>query len=272
MNILVSNDDGINGEGLITLALMLSGKGHKVTVVAPDGNRSAFSHSLTIRRPFKVVKVENYCVKNAYAVSGSPADCVKFALTEFKNEKFDLVCSGINAGSNIGSEVVYSGTVSCALEANCLGYKSMAFSCAAFKDINFENVGKVCADIFDKFLPFVSDKYALSVNVPNLAPEQIKGVKVTKLGVQLYSDAYEKRGENEYELVGVPLDHDYNLPDCDVEWIKKNYATVTPVLCDKTAYAAITDIKKKLCEDCAERDEDCADKECSLCEKSGAKL
>ena len=136
MRILVANDDGIESEGIKTLAKVLS-KRHKVTIVAPDGNRSAFSHSLTISKNliFKEVKVSDDF--DAYTVSGTPADCVKFALHYFTDEKFDMVCSGINMGNNLGSDIMYSGTVAAAVEANFLGLKSIAFSNTGRKDFDF---------------------------------------------------------------------------------------------------------------------------------------
>ncbi len=237
MNILVCNDDGIDGEGLITLALMLLKKGHKITIVAPDGNRSGYAHSLTFYREFKVERRDMRAVLNAdveaYAIGGSPADCVKFAVHAL-NKQFDLVCSGINAGSNLGSEILYSGTVACGLEAGELGLKSIAFSCSAHENLNFLNCEKNCADVFEKILPFASENYTLNVNLPNLPPEKITGIKAAKIGIQLYSDGYVQTRPDYFMLIGVPLKHDKNDEDCDVEWNRKGYITVTPVHRDKT--------------------------------------
>lgn len=247
MNILVCNDDGIDGEGLITLALMLLKKGHKLTIVAPDGNRSGFAHGLTFHREFLVEKRDLSAVLGenveAYAIGGTPADCVKFAVAAL-NKKFDLVCSGINVGSNLGSEILYSGTVACGLEAGELGIKSMAFSCVDLKNVDFKSLQKNCEDLFEKLIPFLSEDYTLNVNFPNLPPEKIAGVKVTKIGIQLYSDYYEQPRPGYYVLGGVPLEHDLNDEDCDVEWSRKNYITVTPVRRDKTAYDALEVIKQ----------------------------
>ena len=151
MRILVANDDGIESEGIKTLAKVLS-KRHKVTIVAPDGNRSAFSHSLTISKNliFKEVKVSDDF--DAYTVSGTPADCVKFALHYFTDEKFDMVCSGINMGNNLGSDIMYSGTVAAAVEANFLGLKSIAFSNTGRKDFDFSANAAVIEKISDVVL------------------------------------------------------------------------------------------------------------------------
>lgn len=237
MNILVCNDDGIDGEGLITLALMLLKKGHKITIVAPNGNRSGYAHALTFHREFSVEKRDLSAVLGspveAYAIGGTPADCVKFAIAGL-NKQFDLVCSGINAGSNLGSEILYSGTVACGLEAGELGVSSMAFSCTAHQNICWAEVQKSCSLAFDKLLPHISDNYTLNVNVPNLALEKTAGIKATKIGIQLYSDGYVQTRPGYYLLGGSPLEHDRNEPDCDVEWSLKNYITITPVRRDKT--------------------------------------
>ncbi len=252
MNILVCNDDGIFSEGLNTLALMLLKKGHNVLIVAPDGNRSAFSHSLSVYREITVEKRElpaefagfsgEKC--EAYAVGGTPADCVKFAAHGL-NKKIDLVCSGINQGSNLGSELLYSGTVACGLEANELGYKSIAFSVTAHKDLKFAAAGEFLSEIFERLCDFADIGYCLNVNVPNLEKSEIKGVKVTKTGIQLYSDGYVKTENGGYMLVGVPKEHDLNEPDCDVEWNRAGYVTVTPLSRDKTDRAALEIVKDR---------------------------
>lgn len=249
MNILVCNDDGIFSEGLNTLALMLLKKGHNVLIVAPDGNRSAYSHSLSVYREITVEKRDlpsEYAGFNAeaYAIGGTPADCVKFAAHGL-NKKIDLVCSGINQGSNLGSEILYSGTVACGLEANELGLKSIAFSITAHKDLKFGVAGEIIAENFEKLCDFADVGYCLNVNVPNIEKSQIKGVKVTKTGIQLYSDGYVKTENGGYMLVGVPKEHDLNDADCDVEWNRAGYVTVTPLSRDKTDRAALEILKDK---------------------------
>lgn len=238
MRILVANDDGIESEGIKTLAKVLS-KRHKVTIVAPDGNRSAFSHSLTISKnlTFKEVKVSDDF--DAYTVSGTPADCVKFALHYFTDEKFDMVCSGINMGNNLGSDIMYSGTVAAAVEANFLGLKSIAFSNTGRKDFDFSANAAVIEKIFDKVAELSSTEYALNVNLPNYAP---KGVKFASIGIQKYSDSYVKNDDGTYRLIGEPVDMKQD-ENCDVVLSNKGYVTVTPVLYDRTDYAAMKNFK-----------------------------
>ena len=222
MRILVANDDGIESEGIKTLAKVLS-KRHKVTIVAPDGNRSAFSHSLTISKNliFKEVKVSDDF--DAYTVSGTPADCVKFALHYFTDEKFDMVCSGINMGNNLGSDIMYSGTVAAAVEANFLGLKSIAFSNTGRKDFDFSANAAVIEKIFDKVAELSSTEYA-------------------SIGIQKYSDSYVKNDDGTYRLVGEPVDTKQD-ENCDVVLSNKGYVTVTPVLYDRTDYAAMKNFK-----------------------------
>ena len=152
MNILVANDDGFESEGIKALAEVLSSENHKVIVVAPDGNRSAFSHSLTISRSLTFKKVYISDKFESYSVDGTPADCVKFALHYFDKEKFDMVCSGINMGNNLGSDIQYSGTVAAAMEANFFGLKSIAFSNTGRKDFNFAINAQIIKRIFNKLV------------------------------------------------------------------------------------------------------------------------
>ena len=242
MNILVCNDDGINSEGIIALALMLSRKGHNVTVAAPDGNRSCFAHSITYFREVEVNKVQFSDNIVAYSLSGTPADCVKYAITHC-DTKFDLVCSGINHGSNLGTAVHYSGTVSACFEANVLGVKAIAFSCPEYKKGNFEAVAEICADIVDRYYSTLDITFTLNVNVPPIKiGEKVAGEKITPLGERRYSDDYEFVRENAFIVTGDPIPVD-NPEDCDVEWFYKNYVSITPVLLDRTAHEIIKKLK-----------------------------
>jgi 5'-nucleotidase len=136
MNILICNDDGIESKGLITFAERLSKK-HNVLVVAPSGNRSAFSHSMTIDSSIKVSEVFNIKNCKAYSISGTPVDCVKFAKLYFKDFTPDVVIAGINKGHNLGSDVLYSGTVSIACEASFFGDLAFAFSVNSLGESDF---------------------------------------------------------------------------------------------------------------------------------------
>jgi 5'-nucleotidase len=245
MRLLVCNDDGIQSEGIIVLAKCLS-REHNVLVVAPDGNRSAFAHSLSISKDIEMNEVFIDAAFKSYSISGTPADCVKFAHHVFSDFKIDLVCSGINKGHNLGTDVIYSGTVSAGLEANSLGLPAIAFSSTAFVDNNFDLCGVIALKIIDKLKDNLSCGYTYNVNIPNVLQAEIKGVKFTKLGIQIYTDEYISRGENLYRLIGEPIVHDKNDCDCDVEWNRKNYVTITPILFDKTDYFTLNNLGKEL--------------------------
>lgn len=238
MNVLVVNDDGILSEGIKALADFLSEK-HNVIVVAPDGNRSAFSHSLSI---FKDIFVNEITISNkykSYAMSGTPADCVKFAMHYFSNLKFDMVCSGINKGHNLGSDTVYSGTISACLEGNFFGVKGIAFSNYAHDNCDFGRNIEVLRKIFDKLCDMASGEYTLNVNLPN---DMENGIAVAPLGVHLYSDAYVSTGDNVYQLVGESIDN-VKEEKTDVWYAKKGFVTITPILYNRTAFNAVNKFK-----------------------------
>ena len=241
MNILISNDDGVFSNGIIKLAERLS-KRNNVLVVAPDENCSACSHSLTIGKALKLT--ERKISKNfkAYSISGTPCDCVKFAKLAFKDFKTDVVVSGINKAHNLGSDILYSGTVAIACEASFFGDVAFAFSSFNYGDVDFDAYAIIAEEIINKLLPVSCAGDIWNVNFPDEKLGEIKGIKITQLGKQLYSDRYEVVGDNEYVLVGELLEHNENDKDCDIEWVKKGYVTVTPLLFNKTNYKKLKDV------------------------------
>ena len=243
MNIFISNDDGIKSNGLVKLAERLSLK-NNVLVVAPDGNRSACSHSLTISNTISLDDTAFIKGCKAYSVSGTPVDCVKFAKLVFSDFDTDIVVAGINSGHNLGSDILYSGTVSIACEAAFFGHIAFAFSVYRFDEIDFEPYAVKAEQLIEFLLPYSSKDSIWNINFPACDFSEIKGVKITKLGKQIYSDEYIKVSENQYKLVGKCLSHDENDEDCDVEWINKGYITVTPILFNKTDYDKIKEVKK----------------------------
>ncbi len=240
MNILISNDDGIKSNGIIELAKRLKDK-HNVLVIAPDGNRSASSHSLTITKSIKVKQNFDIEGAKAYQTSGTPADCVKIAKLMFKDFDADIVVAGINKGHNIGSDILYSGTVSIALEASFFGYVAFAFSAYSLTESNFKLYSEYAERIIDYLLPISKVGDVWNVNFP--PTDEIKGVKITPLGKQYYTDEYVKVANDEYILQGEIKVHNENEKDCDVEWIKKGYITITPILFNKTDYNKVKEVK-----------------------------
>lgn len=239
--ILISNDDGIDSPGIIELAKIFSAY-HDVMVVAPDGNRSSISHAISPFKNVKLKKITGYEFP-AYSLSGTPADCVKFAHLFFDDFKPDIVLSGINKGHNIGTDTNYSGTLSVALEGAFFDCVSMAFSAFSLEESDFNLLAQYSLKIFDQLLKISTAGDVWNVNFPP-DYENIKGVKITSLGKQMYTDRYEKVGEDEYKLVGELIDCD-NPEDCDVEWQKKGYITITPVSYDRTDRIKLKSISEK---------------------------
>ncbi|MBR1867851.1 MAG: 5'/3'-nucleotidase SurE [Clostridia bacterium] len=243
MRILIVNDDGIDSKGLYALADALS-ENNEITVVAPDGNRSAFSHSLTINSDlfFKERKISDKF--SSFTLSGTPADCVKFAVHYFKDKKFDLVCSGINIGNNLGSDTLYSGTVAAGIEGNYFGIPAIAFSNLEYDGLKFEENAKVIKNIFGDLLNYISSEYTLNVNIPNISSDRIKGLKFTKLGSLHYADYYEKSETGGYRLKGEPILREA-AADEDIFWAYRDHVTVTPISYNRTNTEALSKMLKK---------------------------
>ena len=179
MRILLSNDDGYFAPGLAVLAATLSRQGHDVTVVAPERDRSGASNSLTLDRPLMVRKTPT----GFHYVNGTPTDCVHLAVTGLLPELPEMVISGINHGANMGDDTVYSGTVAAATEGFLLGIPSVAVSLANLQQEHFQTAADFVAGLAARFAADpVPEHVLLNVNVPDLPPDQIQGVEVTRLG------------------------------------------------------------------------------------------
>ena len=243
MNILISNDDGIDAEGIRILAKTLA-KAHNVTVVAPKNEMSASSHAITIHTTVSLKEVPFEDGIKAYSLSGTPADCVKFALSYFDSQNFDVVVAGINRGSNTGTDVLYSGTVSCAAEAVALNYKGIAVSCVGRTNSKYKEAADFILKNLEEFCSLDLKNTILNINIPK---DEIIGSVYTKLGLMLYNDKYhliEDGQEKVFRLLGEVIDHDGNDEDCDVEYVKKGFITVTPILCSYTNFEVLKDLKE----------------------------
>ena len=209
MRILISNDDGIWARGIRVLAERIArDPEHHVYVVAPDRERSATGHALTLHKPLRVEEIEiDAKVKGCWWTTGTPSDCVKFATGCLIDEPIDLVISGINSGPNLGGEILYSGTVSAAMEGAFLDIPSIAVSMGSGGPRHYEVAAEFIARLI-KLLPNsnLGNKLFLNINVPNVPFSDLKGVQVTKLGVRAYTDSFEKRldprGKVYYWLAG----------------------------------------------------------------------
>jgi len=244
LNILISNDDGIFALGVRTLADTLAQAGHQITVVCPDRERSATGHGLTIHHPLRVEQVSSmfHAQVKAWSCSGTPADCVKFALSAVMKERPDFVVSGINHGSNLGTDVLYSGTVSAAMEGTMDGIPSIAFSLADWNSEEFQVTADFAVTLVDKLrVESLPQAPLLNVNVPAIAESEIAGVVITRQGLRRYIENFEKRvdphGKSYYWLAGeiiedIPQPEDPNLPAhilTDVQAIRDRYITITPL-------------------------------------------
>ncbi|OGP34956.1 MAG: 5'/3'-nucleotidase SurE [Deltaproteobacteria bacterium GWC2_65_14] len=242
--ILVCNDDGYRSEGILALAEALRALG-TVYVVAPDRERSAAGHSLTLSHPLRVEKVGT----RAYAVDGTPTDCVNLAVNGIlRGKKIALVASGINKGANMGDDITYSGTVAGAMEGTLLGIPSIAVSLASRNHFRFEASAKFTHEVARKVLRHKIPKDTLlNINLPNVPPEEIRGVRVTRQGKRIYGDAIvekrDPRGRKYYWIGGDSLERE-DIPGSDLEAVEEGYISVTPLHLDMTDYASLRAIRR----------------------------
>ena len=269
MKLLISNDDGIFASGIRTLANNLAEHGHDVTVVCPDRERSATGHGITMHRPIRAEQVTSIYHRSiqAWACSGNPADCVKLALDALLDGPPDCVLSGINHGANLGNDVLYSGTVSAAMEGLLEGIPSVAISLASFTYSDFGPAAEYAGQLVSK-LSKLEQPLLLNLNIPPVDKEKIQGVTVARLGVRRYRDLFEKRidprGKTYYWLAGEVVeesdsDVSHGLPNAltpeqnqdfmtcfptDVKALKADYITITPLHYDLTAYSDLSALQE----------------------------
>ncbi|NPV52333.1 MAG: 5'/3'-nucleotidase SurE [Firmicutes bacterium] len=248
MTVLVTNDDGIYSDGLRAVVRALK-EISRVIVCAPDRERSATGHAITVFRPLRVESVilSDLDVE-AWMVDGTPSDCVKLACEVLLAEPPNVVVSGINRGPNLGMDVLYSGTVSAAIEGAIMGIPSMAVSVAAFEDCNYSGASafatRMVKKVVDGILPANT---LLNINVPSMEDSEIAGVAVTKLGTRKYKDVFDKRidprGRTYYWLAGEMVECD-KCDDVDAVAIKNNMISVTPIHFDLTRYELLDELRK----------------------------
>ncbi len=264
MLILLTNDDGIHAEGLAALYDRLAGT-HEVYVVAPDRERSGSAHAITVFQPLMVHRTRVGGLplppwqrsgrfpgpgpgpdREAWAVVGTPADCVKLAVASLLPRRPDLVISGINRGPNLGTDVFYSGTVSAAIEAAILGFPAIAVSLAAFKDLDYSFAARftdyLAGRVLERGLP---PNTLINVNVPATVGEAVAGVRVTRLSGHKWHDTFEERvdprGHSYFWLVGEPLKTEAE-PGTDLAAIRDNCVSVTPVHLDLTHHSLMAEV------------------------------
>lgn len=246
MKILVSNDDGIDSQGISALVKSLK-EIADVTVVAPLHEQSAVGHAITMKIPLRVSSYYKNGNFFGYAVEGTPADCVKMGIRNIMKEPPDLVFSGINNGSNTAINIIYSGTVSAAREATIMEVPSAAISVTNPIPKNFDYAAKLARKLALKMMQNkLPSGTMLNVNVPDVKEEEIAGIILTKQGKATWDDIYEKRkdpyGRDYYWLTGKFFEVDTNA-DIDQVAIKKNYVSITPIHFDLTDYETFSNMK-----------------------------
>ena len=247
MRILLSNDDGHRAEGLSVLAEALKAFA-TVTVVAPDRNRSGASNSLTLDSPLRI----RHDAPGLIAVDGTPTDCVHLAITGLLDESPDMVVSGINAGANLGDDVIYSGTVAAAMEGRFLGFPGVAVSLVldGTRPPHYASAARFACELVQRLgtHPLPADTI-LNVNVPDLPWDRIQGVEATRLGHRHRSEPVLKgadpRGRPIY-WVGPPGAEQDAGPGTDFNAIRRRCISVTPIQIDLTRHAALDNLSQWL--------------------------
>ena len=244
--ILVTNDDSISSKGIKSLCSAVEPFGD-IVVIAPDSAQSGMGHAITINDPLRLEKSDLIDGVDAYSCSGTPVDCVKLGISEVMQRKPDLIVSGINHGANTATNVLYSGTMSAAIEGAMEGVPSIGFSLDSFEahadfTVAMQVVGKVVGEALKNGIPLGT---CLNVNIP-YKMDALKGIKVCRQANAYWEDRFDKRldqfNRTYYWLTGDFKDQQGEA-DTDVYWIEKGYATVVPTQFDLTAYAVIEKIE-----------------------------
>jgi 5'-nucleotidase len=239
MRILAVNDDGIHARGIRALAARLA-RDHDVTVVAPDSEKSAASHAITLYRPLRVTRVNPLGLENVrcYMVDGLPVDCTKVGIGHVMEGDVDLVVSGINHGSNMGSDIIYSGTVAAAFDAVIMGYHALAVSNGSYFPKYLDDTAEVAARVIASGLPVEDEGVLYNLNVPDLPLPQIRGIRAARQGQLVYEDALDVRLDprgHEYIWMAGRLLEDKTDEDTDASLMRRGYASIVPIRYDMTA-------------------------------------
>lgn len=262
MNILLSNDDGLDSMGVKALIQALQPYG-RIYLATPNTQKSATSHGITIREVITAEEMRIDGTVRAWRIGGLPADCIKLALLELLEEPMDLVISGINEGSNLGTDTLYSGTVAAAVEGAFMGVPSLAFSLAQEKGPwDFGPAAQICARMVEsiqKGLVHIPPFSILNVNIPPLPLEEILGFMATRLGVRRYENTFvlekNNNGIAHYTLKGEPIPGDHGglhqprqfhglLADMDA--IAQGYVSVAPISVDRTDFRLLAQLSEEI--------------------------
>ncbi|GIU18260.1 5'/3'-nucleotidase SurE [Shewanella sp. MBTL60-007] len=233
MKILISNDDGVNAEGIAALTRAMSQIAETLTV-GPDRNCSGASNSLTLTNPLRLNTLDNGFI----SVSGTPTDCVHLAIRELYQDEPDMVVSGINAGANMGDDTLYSGTVAAAMEGRFLGFPAIAISLVGYE--HYETAAHYALKIVKALQenPVAQDKI-LNINVPDLPLSEVKGMKITRLGARHRAEGMVRTLDpagKEIFWLGPPGDEQDASEGTDFYAVANGYVSITPLTVDLTAF------------------------------------
>ena len=244
MHVLVSNDDGVDAPGIRHLSEALRASGHRVTVVAPDRDRSGASNSLTLDQPIRALRRDEH----TWSIAGTPTDCVHLALSGMLDGDPDIVFSGINNSSNLGDDVIYSGTVAAAMEGRCLGLPAVAVSLATseHRALHFDSAGRAAVELLSRLgsHPLPADTI-LNLNVPDLPWERIRGWQVCRLGNRHRAEpcirALDPRGRPIWWIGAAGSAQDAG-PGTDFHAVSEGWIALTPIHVDLTRYQALESV------------------------------
>jgi 5'-nucleotidase len=241
--ILCTNDDGIHALGLETL-IGVAEKLGQVHVVAPDREQSATSHSLTVHRPLRATQTP----AGHHVIDGTPTDCVLIAVNQLLPEPPDFVLSGVNHGPNMGEDVLYSGTVAAAMEGTILGIPAIAISYSSRAADRIPGYAPVLAELIGSLVrrtDFPTETF-FNINLPDIPPDELKGVRVTTLGRRVYSDSLTRREDpsgREYFWIGGGVSSWSGREDSDFRAVQAGYVSITPLHLDLTNYQLISEVR-----------------------------
>ncbi len=254
-HILITNDDGIHAEGIqrLSKALYDSEQKYRLSIIAPDRERSAIGHAITMHKPLRVERIDFAYSPDLFgwAVNGTPSDCVKLAVEAILDEKPDLVISGINRGSNLGTDVLYSGTVSAAVEGLIMNIPSIAVSLTGRGESSsfIFTAGLICRLIPRLLESQFPASTLININVP-VDVQNIKGIKAARLGTRRYCNTFDKRvdprGMIYYWMAGELIEDDEDEPDSDTRAIREGYISVTPIKFQLTDEEIVPSLKNLL--------------------------
>jgi 5'-nucleotidase len=247
MRILLTNDDGIYAPGLEALYKHLAVR-HSVVVIAPDREQSAVGHGITLNKPLRAHHVSINNVFQGYAVSGTPADCIKMGVLEILDSKPDMVISGINPGANVGININYSGTVAAAKEASLYGMPAIAVSIHSREDQFYDQaaifIGQLAENVLAKGLPFGT---FLNVNIPNRPLKEVAGIRICRLDMDFFPEYIEKRidpRQRTYYWQGCDSLPAGKSTDIDGSALCEDFISITPIKCDPTDYQMLEDMQR----------------------------